>query len=271
MEAGKQYAGLDLAKRTMEVCIATDGGAGMEQAGGMKTGGKGQERPARLLRKSGAAGMEAYAFVPARYLPAEAGCAVYILNPGKLRMIRQSTKKTGKEDVLNLAKFIQRYPQEELPLVSLSAEREEELRRLTAMKQFPVKTRTALVNRLYALYVQAGETRLKKKDPAAAGSREKMKPLLRGTLWMIADSIERELEAAEAEPVVFKEKIAEIVRESEPAPYVMSIPGVGPALAAAFAAYIGDEARFDTAGQSANYAGLTPVFSCSAAGLQTRF
>ena len=34
-------------------------------------------------------------------------------------------KKTDKEDALNLAKFIQRYPKEELSLVSLSAEQEE--------------------------------------------------------------------------------------------------------------------------------------------------
>ena len=112
-------------------------------------------------------------------------------------MIRQSTKKTDKEDDLKLAKFIQRYPKEELPLVRLSAEREEELRWLTAMKQFPVKTRTALINRLHALYVQAGETGLKKKDPAMAESREKRKARpCGGTLGMIAESIERELEAA---------------------------------------------------------------------------
>ena len=94
------------------------------------------------------------------------------------------------------------------------------------MKQFLVKTRTALVNRLHALYVQTKETGLKKKDPAAAESHEKRKALLRGgTQGMIAENIERELEAAEAELTVYKEKIAEIVRESEPALYVMSIPG----------------------------------------------
>ena len=132
------------------------------------------------------------------------------------------------------------------------------------MKQFLVKTRTALINRLHTLYVQAGKTGVKKKDLAATGSREKMNVLLRnGAQKMIMESIERELEAAEAELATFKEKIAKIVRKSEPAPYVMPIPGVGPALAAAFAAYIGDGARFDTAGQSANYAGLTPVLDCS--------
>jgi hypothetical protein len=54
--------------------------------------------------------------------------------------------------------IIQRYPEEELPLVSVSTEQEEELRQLISMKQFQVKTRTALINRLHAVYVVAGET-----------------------------------------------------------------------------------------------------------------
>jgi hypothetical protein len=40
-------------------------------------------------------------------------------------------------------------------------------------------------------------------------------------------------------------------------PRIMPIPGAGPA------AYIGDGDRFDTAGEVANYAGLTPVLDCS--------
>ena len=266
MEAGKRYVGLDLAKRTMEVCIVQDGEAGVRRVSGMKTDGKGRERLARLLGESDVVGMEAggYAFLLARYLKAEVGCTVYILNPGKLRMIWQSTKKTDKEDALKIAKFIQRYPEEELPLVSLPTEGEEELRQLIAMKQSLVKSRTRLINRLHALYVQAGETRLKKKDLCAAASREEMNVLLQNnTHKLIAESIERELEVVEREPAVFKEKIAEAVRESEPAPYIMSIPGVGPSLAAAFIAYVGDGQRFSSAGEAANYAGLTPALECS--------
>jgi hypothetical protein len=68
------------------------------------------------------------------------------------------------------------------------------------MKQFLVKTRTALINRLYALYMLAGETGLKKKDLAPAKNRAKLQTLLRnGTHWMIAESIERELEVVERE------------------------------------------------------------------------
>jgi transposase len=132
------------------------------------------------------------------------------------------------------------------------------------MKQFQVKTRTALINRLHAVYVLAGETGLKKQDVATAESREKRQVLLgNGTLRMLAESIGRELEVVEKELAFYKEKIAEIVRESELAPYIMSIPGVGPALAAAFIAYIGDGDRFSADGEVANYAGLTPVLDCS--------
>jgi transposase len=266
MEAEKRYVGLDLAKRTMEVCVVQDGTSGVERASGMKTDGKGRERLARRLRKSDVVGMEAcaYAFLLARYLQREAGCTVYILNPGKLRMIWQSTKKTDKEDALKIAKFIQRYPAEELPLVSLPTEGEEELRQLVSMKQFLVKTRTALINRLRALYALAGETGLKKKDLARGARREMLRGLPRnGALMLIGESIERELGVVEEELAVFREKIAGMVRESEIAPYIMSIPGVGPALAAAFIAYVGDGDRFGRAGEVANYAGLTPVLDCS--------
>ena len=264
--AGKRYGGIDLAKRTLEVCMVTDGKSGVERVSGMKTDGKGRERLARLLRESDVVGMEVctYAFMLKRYLMAEAGCVVYLLSPGKLRMIWQSTKKTDKEDALKIAKFIQRYPEAELPLVRLPTEQDEELRQLISMKQFLVKTRTALINRLHALYMTAGETGLKKKDLATAECREKQRGLLRGdTQRMIAESIERELGVVETELAAFKEKIAERVSESELAPYIMSIPGVGPALAAAFIAYIGDGNRFDTAGEVANYVGLTPVLDCS--------
>jgi transposase len=140
------------------------------------------ERLSWLLRK--VIGMEACAsaFVLACYLKQEVGCTVYMVNPGKLSMIWQSTKKTDKEDALKLAKFIQWYPEKALSPVSLPTRREEELRRLIAMKQFLVKTRTALINRLYALYVMAGETGLKKNDLVRVAGREKVKGLLSGTI-----------------------------------------------------------------------------------------
>jgi transposase len=61
---------------------------------------------------------------------------------------------------------------------------------------------------------------------------------------------------------VFENKIRKIVEESEVSPYVMRVPGVGPNMAAAFLAYVGDGSRFSKAGGVANDAGLTPVPDC---------
>jgi transposase len=60
-----------------------------------------------------------------------------------------------------------------------------------------------------------------------------------------------------------REQVAERVRSSELAPYVMSIPGIGIDIAGVLLAYLGDGSRFSTAAQVANYAGLAPRVDCS--------
>jgi hypothetical protein len=85
-------------------------------------------------------------------------------------------------------------------------EKEEALRQLISMKRFLVKTQTALINRLHALYAVTGETGLKKNDLMMAGSRERMKGLIpHDTLGMIAETRERELETVEGEVAVYRE------------------------------------------------------------------
>jgi transposase len=256
---------LDLAKRTVEVCILCEGEKSQGMSG-IRTDEKGRERLASLLRRDDVVGMEAcsIAFLLGRYLRDTVGCTVYILNPGKLQMIWKSTRKTDKEDARKIASFIMRNPEEELPLVSLPTEREEELRNLVSMKQFLTKLRTSLINRLHAIYMQAGLTGLKKSNLATAAGREKQRETLTGEAHMlIAGSIEKELRTTEEEPGVFKEKIDSIVRESELTPYILSIPGVGPGLASAFLAYIGDGKRFTKPAEAANYVGLVPRVDCS--------
>jgi transposase len=173
---------------------------------GIRTDEKGRERLASLLCQDDVAGREAcsIAFLPGRYLRDTAGCAVYILNPGKLRMIWKSTRKTDKEDARKTASFIMRTPREELPLVSLSEEQEEELRSLALMKQFLTRLRTSLINRLHAVYVQAGQ----KKSPlaTAAGRKKQGAALTREAHILTAGSIEKEPGTPEEEPGVFKEK-----------------------------------------------------------------
>jgi transposase len=261
----RRFVGLDLAKRTVEVCMLCEGEK-LPGMSGIRTDEKGRERLASLLCQDDVVGMEAcsIAFLLGRYLRDTVGCTVYILNPGKLQMIWKSTRKTDKEDARKIASFIMRTPEEELPLVSLPEEQEEELRNLVSMKQFLTRLRTSLINRLHAIYVQAGLTGLKKNDLATAAGREKQRAALtRKAHILIAGSIEKELGTTEEELGVFKEKIDGIVSTSELAPYIMSIPGVGPALTAAFLAYVGDGKRFTKPAELANYAGLVPRVDCS--------
>jgi transposase len=264
-ESKKRFVGLDLAKRRLEECIVCEGEKTLRH-GGIKSDAAGRLRLAGILRPGDVAGMEApgYAFMLTRFLEREAGCTVYILHPKKLRVIWDSTKKTDKEDAQKTAKYIQRTPEQEMPRVSLPTEKEEELRGLIRHKQAINRERTALINRLHALYVQAGHTTLKKKDVAGRERRQAAERLLEnGWQRETAQSIERGLESVEKEREEFENKIRKVVEDSELSPYLMSIPGVGPNMAAAFPAYAGDGSRFSKAGEVASCAGLTPVPGCS--------
>ena len=99
------------------------------------------------------AAMEAsgYAFMLTRFLERTVGCAVYILHPRSLRVIGDSGRKTDKEDAYQIARYMQRTPAEEMPLVSLPGEKEEELRGLISHNRAINRTRTALINRLHAV------------------------------------------------------------------------------------------------------------------------
>jgi transposase len=259
-----RYVGIDLAKRTMEVCIVSDGEEKIERHG-LKTDAKGRDVLCRLLRKSDKVAVEVCGFANSlvRQINREVGSRVYMLNPGKLQVIWRSTKKTDKEDSLKLARFIQRNPEEELPEVPLVSEKEEEMRSMVSMEQFLTKNRVAAVNRLHALYTQAGIVDVEKKDLQTGKRRaERMKELPEG-LRYFADLLEKELELLESQLEEVKEKLAVMTRENELAPYVMSIPGVGIGLAAVFLAYLGDGSRFSSAAEVANYAGFTPRVDCS--------
>jgi hypothetical protein len=113
----------------------------------------------------------AYAFALARYLKRQTGCAVYVLNPGKRAMIGKPAWKTDNEDARKTARFIRRYPEEELLLAEVPSVEEEEFGSLVSLKGFLTRERTRAVNRPRALYAQAGITDLKKSSLAKAGGR----------------------------------------------------------------------------------------------------
>jgi transposase len=180
----------------------------------------------------------AYASALARYLKRHAGCTVYVLNPGKLAMTGKPARKTDREDARKTARFIQRYTEEE------------EFRSHVPLKGFLARKRTQTVNRLHALYTQAGITDLKKSSLAKAESREKQAARLPEPLRDTARILERQIQ-------LYGERTGQKAGKHELATYVLPVPGAGMGTASAFPAYAGDGSRFSKPPEEANYTGHT--------------
>jgi len=99
----RRFVGIDLAKKSMELCILSEGQAADRSS--YKTDAGGRSRLCANLEASDAVAIEAcaLAFVLARQLKRDVGCRILVLNPGKLAIIWQSTRKTDKEDARKLA------------------------------------------------------------------------------------------------------------------------------------------------------------------------
>jgi transposase len=265
-----RYVGIDLAKRSMEVCILAEGKP--VERHGLKTDERGQRTLIRLLRAGDEAGLEVnqYGTRLCRTLMAEvAGCRAHALNPGELRVIWKSRKKTDKEDALKLAKYLRDTPEGEWVEVPLPSEEEEAYRSDISMKEFLKKERNMAVNRLHGLYGQAGIIDVTKKDLKDGPGRKARRGELPEGLRGYAEILEEQLALFEKRLEGMEERVAKRTREHGLAPYVMSIPGVGIGIAAVLLAYLGDGSRFTKAGQVANYAGFTPRVDCS--GEQERY
>jgi transposase len=262
-EMARRYVGIDLAKRTMEVCIVEEGKK--IERHGLTTDEKGRQTLMRLLRKSDVAGYEVsgYGNRLARMLEKDVGCRVVPLNAGELRIIWKSRKKTDKEDALKLAKYLRDTPEDERCVVPLPSEKEEAFRSDISMKEFLKRERVAAINRLHALYGQVGIIDVTKKDLRNSAGREARHGELPAELAGYASILEEQLKLFEKQLEGAEEQVAERVRNHELAPYIMSIPGIGTGIAAVVLAYLGDGSRFSTAGQVANYAGLAPRVDCS--------
>jgi transposase len=261
-EMARRYVGIDLAKRTMEVCIVE--GKQIERHG-LTTDEKGRKILALLLRKTDVVGYEvcSYGNRLARTLQNEVGCQVTPLNAGELRIIWKSRKKTDKEDSLKLAKYLRDTPEEEQCTVPLPKEEEEAFRSDISMKEFLKKERNAAINRLHALYGQMGIITVTKKDLKDSKGREARHGELPEMLQGYARILQEQLELFEKQLKEMEEKVADTARDHELAPYIMSIPGIGIGIAAVILAYLGDGSRFSKPGQVANYAGLAPRVDCS--------
>jgi transposase len=260
-----RYVGIDLAKRSMEVCIISGQGEVKIERHGLKTDQKGRETLCSFLRKDDVVGMEICGFANklTRIIKAAVGSQVRLFNPSGLATVWKSRKKTDKEDALKIAKYLRDTPEEEMVEVPQLSEEEEAFRGEISLKEFLKKERNMVINRLHSLYGNEGIIDVTRGDLADEAGRKARHVELSEHSQMIAHFLEVQLVVFEKQLSEMKEKVATRTRAHKLTPYVMSIPGIGIEIAAVLVAYLGDGKRFGKASEVANYAGFAPRVDCS--------
>ena len=259
MEEGKRrFVGIDIGKRDYTMAIIGKNGKMSIHKG--KTSIQGRHGLYRLLEESDKVALEAgnLAFIMAREIQKQAGSEVRVLNSAKLTFIWDAPTKTDKEDAMKLAHLVQERGDQKLPIVPLPSEKEMERREVLANYGREVRDRTKAINRLHSLFVKQGHTTLAKRQLATVQKAQKAIGVLIGQEREDADYILLHLELYEKRIKALKEKIQKEAKADEDMKLLQSIAGVGPVVAYAYVAHVGDGSRFCKGAQVSNYLGFVP-------------
>ena len=257
-EERRRFVGIDLGKR--EYTMAIIGKTGKMSIHQGKTSIQGRQALYKKLERTDKVALEAgnLAFIVAREIMERAGSEVRVLNSAKLPFIWDAPTKTDKEDAMKLAHLIEERRDEKLPLVSLPSEKEMARRKLLANYSREVKGRTKTVNLLHALFVHQGHTTIVRKDLATAEKRLAAIELLHGQEREEAEWLLKHLDLHDQRIQELKMKIQREAKTDEDMQCLQTIAGVGPVVAYAYVAHIGDGSRFGSGSQVSNYLGFVP-------------
>jgi transposase len=185
---------------------------------------------------------------------------VVVVNPNQFAVIRQSVKKTDKNDARALARFLQ---QGLLPEARLKSEACAALNSLCQTRQKLVQLRTTLINKLHAIHRAHGIESKKSEFNSEKGLEQAL-----GRNWTAIERIEIEVIAAQIRALngnlkKLDKQMAESGAELEGQQSLVSIKGIGPKSAAILLSVIGDVKDFEDAEKLASYFGIVPRVSDS--------
>jgi len=257
-EEKRRYVGIDLGKREYTMAIIGKNGKMSIHQG--KTCIYGRQALYKKLETNDKIALEAgnLAFIMAREIMEKTGGEVRVLNSAKLPFIWDAPTKTDKEDAMKLAHLIEERRDEKLPIVPLPSEKELARRKILASYGREMKNRTRHINTLHAIFVHQGHTTIVKKNIATAERRQEAIKILTGTEREEAEWILKYLELHEMRIKELKMKIQKEAKKDEDMKILQTIPGVGPVVAYAFTAHVGDGNRFSKGAQVSNYIGFVP-------------
>ena len=259
MEAEKRrFVGIDLGKREYTMAIIDKRGKTKIHQG--KTSIHGRQMLYHLLAKSDKVALEAgnLAFIMAREIQERVGSEVRVLNSAKLPFIWDTPTKTDKEDAMKLAHLVEERRDAKLPIVPLPSEKEMNRRKILSSYGREMRNRTRHLNTLHALFVHQGHTTVVKKHIATAEKRQEAIEVLTGLERKEAEWLLKYLEMHEQRIKELKETIRQEAKKDADMQQLQTIPGVGPVVAYAYVAYVGDGSRFSKGAQVSNYIGFVP-------------
>lgn len=258
MEVAGRFVGIDLGKRTYEMCIVDQEGRIVRTGG--KTDFAGIDRLCEKLEADDAVAIEAcsLAFRIERAIRKSVGCKVCIMNAGRLAVIYMSTRKTDKEDSLKLAKLLKSHDEDELPTVTPPSDEEWERRKLLSEYRSLKCQRTKEINKLHAIFEHNGHTQFVRKDMSSEKNRARILPLLEGYEKEEAERLVERLALLEKQTGQLLAKIKAEAENDRKVQKAMTVPGIGPITALAYVSYVGDVRRFDNAHQVSNFIGFVP-------------
>ncbi|MDR0968679.1 MAG: IS110 family transposase [Holosporaceae bacterium] len=179
-----------------------------------------------------------------------------IVAPHKFNVIRNSTNKTDKNDARAIALFLSK---DMLPEARAKSPLHRQLLEIARTREQLVKTRIALINKVYGILNGHG-LKIKKEQLTTlkgfekAVAFDKLGHLEQTTIRIIkTELISLKLNANELEKLL-------IGRAKDLPGYanLTSVKGIGAISAAIFLAHIGDVRDFEDAGKLASYFGITP-------------
>ena len=252
------FVGVDVSKKGLEVLRLSENER--HERFRTKTNSDGEKRLYQWLKPNDVVILEAgnQTFRLAKRIR-KLGIEAIVLNPGDVKTIYASLRKTDKEDALKLARLAQRNPREELPEVAVPNDEEEDARRLTTEQAHWSKQKTVNKNRLHSLFTQAGLTDITKKHISTNKNRVKVLPLLPARYERESLRLCDNLKMIDENLESIDEEIREQLQKNQAyTKLAMSIPGIGPVTTHAFLAYLGDCNRFSSGKQVSYYTGLVP-------------
>ena len=180
---------------------------------------------------------------------------VVLVNPRQFEVVKNSVKKTDKNDAINLARFLKA---DLLPQVRAKHAEAETVQSLVNTRSKLVRLKTSLINKIHALFVANGR-KLKKTSLSSEKGLEKV--LLEQ--WSAIQRVELEIiiEQIRALKMSIKKLDTAIEAESEKLKgfeNLKSIGGIGSLSAGILLAVIGEIKDFATADKLASYFGIVP-------------